>query len=127
MSYYTLESWLAELQHKELCAIWTTLKLDESIGSPKGRPCASLARDIVGFYDTETLSHACVRSALLHAFEAPAVKLCSQHQSVSRRMKDWPSKLYPNWRRGRRWGQGRRWGHVVMFGAEDGVMSLCLQ
>ncbi|MDQ8194033.1 DEAD/DEAH box helicase family protein [Coraliomargarita sp. SDUM461004] len=103
MSYYTLESWLAELEHEELRAIWKQLKLDESIGPAKGRPCASLARDIVGFYDTETLSHSCVRSALLYAFEKPAVKLCQQHDRVSRRMKDWPDKLYPVWRRGSLW------------------------
>ena len=103
MSYYTLESWLAELEHKELCVIWTKLKLDESIGSAKGRPCTSLARDVVEFYDTETLSHACIRSALLYAFETPAVTLCSQHSSVSRRMKDWPDKLYRAWRRDSLW------------------------
>lgn len=92
MSYYTLESWLAELEHKELCAIWTKLKLYESIGSAKGRPCASLARDIVGFYDTETLSHLCVRSALLHAWESPAVKKCLQQ-----------FKRNPAWRRDSLW------------------------
>lgn len=85
MGYLPIESWIEKLPHDKIVEIWNQTKLKDYIGSPKGRPRINLARDIVAFFECETLAQASIREALLYAYEKPGIKPCSRHPSVTRR------------------------------------------
>jgi hypothetical protein len=102
MSYTPLEDWLSPLGKDEISVLWKQLNLDHLIGSSNARHASTLARDIVSFFDCETLAQKCIREALLYAWEKPAAKLCQQHDTVNRKQGLWWEKLCPTWRRGSR-------------------------
>lgn len=95
-----LEDLVSGIPRGELEELWEQLGFDGILGPCKGRPVFSLARDIVGFYDSEVLAQKPIRDALLLNFEKEAFRLVKQYSGVSRRMKDWPSLLIPKWQRG---------------------------
>jgi superfamily II DNA or RNA helicase len=91
---------IAGLDRKTIVGLWRDFELHERIRPATGVPGTVLAREMVGYFDTQALAQKDIRNALLRCYDKPSSKLVKADPDVSKKMKDWPTRLYPVWRQG---------------------------